>query len=438
MAGRRFSAAGLVVAAVLTGASLSACSGDGSAPHPSATSVTTTAALGRDGEWRADLEALLPGLAELHPDLADGVPAALRAELDQLTDAVPTSNDDELMVGVMRLMTHVASTGRDGHTGLFVWGGGSRETHSLPLRLWFFADGLYVEDALEPYGDLIGARIVGVNGHPLQEVLRRLDPSIPHDNDSTVQLLRPRFLLTTEVLHGLGLIDSPDIVQLDVVDGDGRPRPHLVEAVPMVDYNAWAGEYGLHLVERPGLLATTRTDEVVWHELLRDRRALYIAYNQAQLLDPDEMDRITRLARSDEVDKVIVDLRRNFGGEVGVGGPMFRLMADPKVRDKRLYLLTGRNTFSAGALFAAELVEKSDVTVVGEPMGGAPSAYGNVEQHYMEHTGLVLTVATTRELAVSRHDRRTTIQPDLPAAMTFADWFAGRDTVLDAAINDGR
>ena len=422
------------MAAALTGVLLAACSGGGSTPQPS----TTSAAIGRDAQWRADLATLVPGLAELHPDLADGVPAELREEAEALVAAVPTSTDDELMVGVMRLMTHVASSGRDGHTGLFVWGAGTRETHSLPLRLWSFADGLYVEDALAPYRDLVGARVVGVAGQPLREVLRLVDPLIPHDNASTVQLLRPRFLLTTEVLHGLGLIDSTDSVTLDIVDRDGRRQSVDIQAVSMVDYNAWAGDYALQLVERPGLLATTNTDEVVWHSLLRDRRTLYVGYNMVQTLNPDEMTRIARLARSDAVDTVVVDIRRNFGGEVGAEKPMLDLLGDPRLRDKRICLLTARNTFSAASRFAAELVEQSDVIVVGEPMGGAPTSYGNPESLSLDNTGLVVTVATTREMAISRDDSRTTIQPDVPAVMTFADWFAGRDTVLEAAINDGR
>jgi hypothetical protein len=433
VSGGRWSAAGLVLAAALSGVPLTGCTSGGSTPDAS----RTTTPVGRDAQWRADLETLLPGLADLHPDLSDGVPTALSAEVAQLVDAVPTSTDDELMVGVMRVMTHVASTGRDGHTGLFVWGVGAYETHSLPLRLWFFADGLYVEDALPPDRGLVGARVVGVAGHPLREVLQRLDPLIPHENDSTLQLLRPRFLLTTEVLHGLGIAGSLDTVQLEVVDRRGRHRSIDVAAVSTTAYNAWAGEYGLHLVERPGLLATAHPDEVVWHKLLPDRRTLYVGFNQVQTLDPDEMTRIARIARSDAVDRVVVDIRRNFGGEVGDEDPMLDLLADPRLRGKRLYLLTARNTFSAGSRFAAELVDRVDVTVVGEPTGGAPTAYGNASELALGDSGLVVSVATTREVAVSPRDRRTAIDPDIPVTMSFADWFAGRDTVLEAAINVG-
>jgi hypothetical protein len=404
VSGRRWSAAGLVLAAALSGVPLTGCTSGGSTPDAS----RTTTPVGRDAQWRADLETLLPGLADLHPDLSDGVPTALSAEVAQLVDAVPTSTDDELMVGVMRVITHVASTGRDGHTGLFVWGVGAYETHSLPLRLWFFADGLYVEDALPPDRGLIGARVVGVAGHPLREVL-----------------------------HGLGIAGSLDTVQLEVVDRRGRHRSIDVAAVSTTAYNAWAGEYGLHLVERPGLLATAHPDEVVWHKLLPDRRTLYVGYNQVQTLDPDEMTRIARIARSDAVDRVVVDIRRNFGGEVGDEDPMLDLLADPRLRGKRLYLLTARNTFSAGSRFAAELVDRVDVTVVGEPTGGAPTAYGNASELALGDSGLVVSVATTREVAVSPRDRRTAIEPDIPVTMSFADWFAGRDTVLEAAINDG-
>jgi C-terminal processing protease CtpA/Prc len=102
---------------------------------------------------------------------------------------------------------------------------------------------------------------------------------------------------------------------------------------------------------------------------------------------------------------------------------------------KHVFLLTGRNTFSAAVLFAAELVDRGHVTVVGEPTGGAPASFGNASDVPMLRTGFVLSVASTREYAVDPHDRRTTIRPDLPVALSSRDYFAGRDPVLTAALD---
>ncbi|MDQ1696864.1 MAG: hypothetical protein QOJ03_2217 [Frankiaceae bacterium] len=431
---------GRLASAVLAVLLLVACTSNGSTPAPSGTSSPT----GRVAGWRADLAGLIPRVAALHPDLADAVPAALTAEVSHLEQQVPSLNDDQLMAGVMRLTTHLAVHGRDGHTGLFVWGQGNRAVHSLPLRLWFFSDGLYVESQLAGT-DLIGSRIVGIGGHPLDAVMRRIDPLIPRDNASTVLLLRPRFLLVPELLHGVGLVagvgpeEVVDEVPLDVVDRDGRHRSVDVAPVPIARYNRWAGFYGLHLVPRPGVGYLTHIDDVLWHAVLRRERTLYVGYNRVELLDFDEVEAIRRLARSPGIDKVVVDVRHNYGGETDEDEPLLDVLADPRVgRPGRLYLLTGRNTFSAASLFAAKLVRRTPVIVVGEPMGGAPTAYGNSVDVTLHHSGLVVSVSTTRAVGVSAHDRRTTIVPDVAVSLSSGDYFAGRDPVLQAALDDGR
>jgi hypothetical protein len=388
-------------------------------------------------QWRADLAELLPDIATVHPDLADGVPASLTDEVERLSSRATTLNDDELMVGVMRLMTHVTTSGRDGHTGLFVWGDSNRSVHSLPLRWWTFSDGLYVEDQLGGSG-LVGARVVGVGGHPLSDVFGRVDPLIPHDNASTIALLRPRFLLIPEVLHGVGLIDRVGPVPLDVITRSGHRETVRVQPIDISDYNSWAGSYGLHLVPRGGAAYLQHLDAVAWHRVLPDGHTLYVGYNQVELLDIDELRRITRLARSDDIDHVVIDIRHNFGGEVREAEPLLDLLTGGPVRSKQVSLLVGRNTFSAAVLFAAHLIDRRDVTVVGEPTGGSPTAYGNAADVQMPRTGLVVSVAGTRERALGPADHRTSIEPDVRVSLSFRDYAAGRDPVLQAALEHAR
>lgn len=409
----------------------------GDRPTPSVSGATTSAsALSRDDGWRADLDGLLPAAAAMHPDLAGGVPASLTAMVGRLRAQVPTLDDDELMVGVMQLARQIPTSGRDGHTGLYVWGEGNRPVHSLPLRLWFFSDGLYVEDQLGGRA-LVGSRIVGIAGRPLAAVLRRIDPLVPRDNAWTLALLRPRFLLIPEVLHGVGLLQRAGPVPLDVVRPDGRRSTVVVDPVAMARYNDWAGLYGLQLVPQSHLAAPD--DDVLWHSVLRGGHALYVGYESVQELPPGEVAAIARLAASRAVDRVVVDVRRNVGGQVGADSPLLDVLTGPDVaRPGRLFLLTGRNTFSAAAMFVARLTRQAPVVVVGEPMGGAPTAYGNSEDLRLPHSGLVLSVSTTRDASVSATDHRQTIVADLRVPLTSREYFRGEDPVLAAALDDAR
>ena len=385
----------------------------------------------RDAGWTADLEGLLPAMEAMHPDLYHGTPKAqLEADVATLTQSIPTASDDELMVGLLKIVARVSAAGRDGHTGAFIWGKGRYPVHSLPLRLWSFTDGLYVVGALPPYEGLVGSRVDSVAGHPTADVVEALDPLIPRDNPTTVALLTPRYLLIPEVLHGLGLVDQVGPIQLGLTDRSGAASTAAIEPVAMGAYNAWAGAYGLHLPPIPRVRYLMRSEEPLWHELLNEA-TLYVQYNRVDRLAPSRFDEITSAAAQPGVSTVILDLRHNYGGESNGYAPLLALLTAPPVSGKDLYVITGRNTFSAASLLAAELDQQTDALFVGEPMGGSPNLYGNSRDITLRHSGLVVSVATEYFERSRPGDPRLTIAPDIPAPLSSIDYFAGRDPALE-------
>ena len=76
-----------------------------------------------------------------------------------------------------------------------------------PLRLYAFPDGTYVVDEKGKDG-LVGARLTAIGGMPYAEVAKRVRPLVPHDNASNLQGLLPHYLLTAEVLDGLGIAEA--------------------------------------------------------------------------------------------------------------------------------------------------------------------------------------------------------------------------------------
>ena len=105
-------------------------------------------------------------LREDHPNLFhDLAPARFDAAVDELADNADSLDDDELLVGLMRL---AALPGvRDGHTGIFPLDPGThRELHAYPIRMYSFSDGVYVVGQAGG-SDLLRARLVAVNDRPL-------------------------------------------------------------------------------------------------------------------------------------------------------------------------------------------------------------------------------------------------------------------------------
>ena len=399
-----------------------------SAPSAASTTVAsaTTGASPSDrvSGWRSDIAALIPGMAGMHPNITHSVP---RAQLDEMSAAlaakVPSLTDDQVLVGLMRIVGLVTSAGCDGHTGLYVWGEGTYPVDSLPLRLWWFDEGMYVIDALPPYRELIGSRVDAINGRAMSEILAAIDPLVPRDNETTVRLLGPRYVLIPQVLRGLDLI-GPGPMTLTVA---GRTVP--IAPVPMTDYNAWAGRYGLFLPDDPGVLYLSRAQEPLWLTELDGGSLLYIQYNRTDYLTGQTLDAL-RAALARAHDKVVVDIRHNYGGEIPSAVPVLSALRDPKIGP--IFVVTGRNTFSAASMFLAELQAAGTVVIAGEPMGGCPNPIGNPRPLSLPFGGLVVMVGTTQEAAVSRDDHRLQIPPTLPARLTLAAWLAKQDPALAA------
>src|SRR5262245_46975388 len=93
-----------------------------------------------------DLGATIP---DIHPDPFRSVSRQrFQAEVNTLAQRASTISRDELLVGIMRIIALLGP--RNGHTGLFPGDPShTRELHLYPLRLYAFADGLYVVDAVD-------------------------------------------------------------------------------------------------------------------------------------------------------------------------------------------------------------------------------------------------------------------------------------------------
>ena len=408
------------------------------AASPGTTPPSPAATPDRVAGWQSDLALLVPGMERLHADLYHGVSeAALEDAVTALSATVPTASDDELLAGVLRVVAMVSAGGCDGHTGAFIWGSGRYPLDSLPLRLWLFGDDVVVVDALPPYEHLIGGRIVSIETHPAAEVVEALDPLVPRDNAQTVRLLLPRFMVITQVLRGAGLADDGP-VSIVVEDADGRGSTADVEPVPMVRYNGWAGQYGLHLPANPRVPYLSRLDDALWWEVLDDGVTLFVQYNRVDRLGATVLTQLGNAMRDPAIDRIVLDVRHNFGGELSALDEMVGLFQDPMFdQAERLFIVSGRNTFSAGSLLIARLQRDTAAEVLGEAMGGCPTFWANTVPLQLHWSGIQVSVAEDLVVGVDPSDTRHGILPDTTIELTLDEWLAGEDPVLDSLVGSG-
>src|SRR5690606_997992 len=92
------------------------------------------------------------------------------------------------------------------------------------------------------------------------------------------------------------------------------------------------------------------------------------------------------------VERMVVDLRFNGGGDSRVLQPFLKALANrPHLA---VYTLIGRSTFSSALMNAIALDQQAAAVLVGEPTGGRPNHYGEVRRFVLPNAKLPISYAT--------------------------------------------
>jgi C-terminal processing protease CtpA/Prc len=136
-----------------------------------------------------------------------------------------------------------------------------------------------------------------------------------------------------------------------------------------------------------------------------------------------------------QTDKLVIDLRNNTGGDSSILQPLINALAtDPGFnRSDRLFVITGRLTISSGLLNAISLRQQTHGTFVGEATGGKPNHFGEVGSFRLPNSQLLVTYAKKFFSTVSGDP--ASLFPDTTIELSSADYFAGRDRVLENILN---
>jgi hypothetical protein len=385
-------------------------------------------------------------------------------------------NDIDRLTGeafAMEIMRSVAIA-RNGHTNANI---GSFLGDDLPVRLWWFADGLYVVKAHPDYARLLGARIEKVGSLTAAEAEKRLKPYLA-GTDQRIHFLSPGYLVTPRVLQHIGAVEGTtkipltldlgsgalETVSLPVVAKDpgderraGLNRGYSV-LIPDADEMAGRWPHVLdHVKERPRLY-TPRGD--VTASFLDDgKTTLYIRNDTVRSIDGKPLvEKFASIIHKDilsfQPKHIVVDLRLNNGGDffnsILFAQALPRLLPD----QGRISVLVGRATFSAGIVTAA-LIEGSGgkmVSLIGEKMGDGGQFWAEGDKITLPNSKISVRYSSEFEnyeqgcsdirtcywATVAFGPRDISLAPEITVDVSFDDYVSGRDPVLGKALELAR
>lgn len=423
---------------------------------------------------RQDLE-LLRRLPEVDRSFPDGARERfdLRIEglLAQVSAAGPAGMDRARFE--MAITCAVALAG-NGHT--YVRGAAmGRSLNTLPLRLVWFDDGLYVVSARAALAELLGARVAALDGRTPEDLAETVRPCIG-GNDVRARLLSVSLLSSPAALHALGLLPAADAATLAFDLPEGRRVERRIEADPRPAIRA-EGE-----VRWPAsdlLPAALPADDGPWRHVLSgaDALPLYLQHGDRDHWQdypaPDTLfvelrrirdmpgagsddsleaflDRVLADAAERKPKTVIVDLRANTGGDYTLTAAFSRRLPEVVGPEARIRVLTGPDTFSAAISTLARLKHFGGdrVEIVGRPVGDFTAFWGEGGRLTLPHSRISLRYATAfhdwgQGCGLAQIGRcfwlnylygvaGGELSPTVPVRFTFADYRAGRDPDLEA------
>jgi C-terminal processing protease CtpA/Prc len=132
---------------------------------------------------------------------------------------------------------------------------------------------------------------------------------------------------------------------------------------------------------------------------------------------------------------LILDLRHNSGGNSFSYVELLRtLVAFSAGEGQKVYVLIGRNVYSAAANLSTDLERLVRPVFVGEPTSGTGNQWGDENPFILPYSGLAGAFSGVRWQLSNPWDERRSIVPQVPVQLTAGDYFAGRDPALDAVF----
>lgn len=421
-------------------------------PAPAATGPLTPAAV------RADLATMREQFLATEAAFSPESRAEAGRRLARLESAADTVQRAYLEIELARIV----ALADNGHTGVPA-AMRSGKVNRVGMRLTPFGEDFYVLRVLKADADLLGARLVSIDGAPIAQ-LRSTARSLAGGTNAWRDRGAPFLFESPELLQTVGIAKSRDAATYQFALANGKSVSKRMVAVPPVasgfaNSNQWMYP------------AATVSSSGEWVSLLSDDRAPWslkdpttrFRWREAPEIDGVVIElrqnvsapglpirtfllQMDTMLRARKPANIVLDLRMNGGGDLNTTRAFVQSL--PTLTSGRVFVLTSPYTFSAAISTTGYLKQAAPerVSIVGESVGdrlvfwaeGSPVMLPNVgimigktsERHDYE-TGC--TPYTDCHGPVVRNPIRVkTLSPDIVAPWTIEQFRAGNDPAIAA------
>ncbi len=385
----------------------------------------TTDELSRDEKWREDLQTLARELPQRHKNLfAHLTRQQFEREIARLSEAVPKLFDAEIRLELWRLAAKIG----DAHTQIQY----NRE-QVFPLGLYQFSDGVFVAAAVEEQKTLLGAQLIKIGDTDIERAKAAVRQVIPVENESWFNAQFPTYLTDPQLLALLKILPDAQDGRFTFRGRDGKEFTLKLQPVSAKEPLKLLRPFDATPNNVPLLYRNPQAN--YWYEHLPKAKTLYLQYNRCQQMPEKPFqnfaDEVWKLIDEKQVERLVIDLRRNGGGNSSVFDPFINALSKHLRlnRKGKIFVLIGRSTFSSAYLNALRLKRDTRAILIGEPTGQKPNAFGEVKNFTLPHSKIVVNYST--KYFQTMPGDPPSLEPDQLIERSSEDFLNGRDPVLD-------
>lgn len=394
--------------------------------------------------WQEDLRFLQQTIHQEYPFLFKKVTQdVFDAEVEKFYEAIPKMEKHEIIVGFSRML----SLFQYGHTGMSInawYDGGPFKVQQMPFNAVVFKDGVFIQGTHKDYANALGAKILKIADKPVETVMEAVKKAFPAENDFFFKAYGMHLLGNPAVLHAQGITSALQSAITLQLEKDGKTFNLTFKGV---DTKKFPGQYGFIQQQGDWLDARNqsetplwldRLDKIYYYKYIPEQKTVYIRHSQIQddseETIPEFYERVFDFIEKNEVEKLIIDVRLNGGGNNYKNKPIVTgIIRTEKINQLgKLFVITGGKTFSACQNLVNELHNYTNAIFVGEPTGENINFYGDNRPLELPNSKLSPRLSFAWWQDKPQWEGGPWLPPQVAITPSFAEYQSNQDPALEA------
>lgn len=392
--------------------------------------------------WQEDLDFLQ---STIHKNYAFLFKKIEKADFDRevvdLRKALPNLEAHEIPVHFARIV----SLFEYGHTTIPF--GTVAKRGVLPINLYHFNDGVYIEGGQKSHSETLGAKVLKVGEFSIEEAMKMVRPIVPAENDQYFKAYGIKFLTVPDVLHTQRVIPEISETVTFTLEKDGKTFTY---DFPTIERSALSTAYTLTVPNEEWVSVRNQEtipyylkhllDKRFYFEYLEDKKVVYV--RQSSVFDDDNetladfYKQLFEFIDTNEVERLVYDVRLNGGGNNYNNKPLIKgLMARPNINTQgKFFFIIGRNTFSACQNLTNEIHNYTEAIIVGEPTAENVNFYGDNNRVTLPNSKINAYLSFAWWQDKPQWENADYTIPHVAVDMSFDQYRNNEDPVLETAL----